>query len=616
MRMKRPLFIGLIAGLACSANAAKFLPYDEPYNKYPAAVAGWDTALTIHWAQWKTDFLNGGLVLGKDPSGNARTISEGQSYAMLMSVWMNDQATFNSVWAATENSLWNSGSGWYRWTPSDPNYAGDADFDICGALIFASALVDKGYWKSYSTGGNTYKSKAKIILQSLIKNFIDVNSNYRINSWPGAGDGIRNPSYHMPQWYPIFKDFGDSNGVSGMDWTKAKAGAYAFINAQPNASKGMARNFSSANGGTPSGGTSSPNNFDMGFDAIRVPYRMGMAALWNKDAEAIAWCKGVWNGGTVLNSSPGMYSVSGAKLCGWKTSNTCSSGDGWTNDAYEPPMTEAMWGTAARGAAASDAVSQKAFTIITSLLAAPLKQHPYFTTYDDAPQKNYFAQSLGLIGCIAMNGRAWNVWDDLKHPTAVVDTSTKMTTPLSASPSTSATTGTIRVTGKLSKSASWTLNMTGATSGATYTSLSFTTDTIDFQWTPSTMRKLKAFATENVTITLSVGGRTDLSGATTTVALTSAVGIHGQSVHGAATTWTGEGLRVSSQVAQPGQRYLVRVFNLQGQQVQQDQMVMAQEMGSTTLLSAVPPLRQSGMLFVELQDAQGAKQRLLLPPLR
>jgi len=612
MRVKRPLFIGLIAGLACSANAAKFLPYDEPYNKYPAAQAGWDSALSTHWKQWKTDFLNNGLVKGTDPSGASKTISEGQAYAMLMSVWMNDQATFNSVWAALENNLWNSSSSWYKWTPSDQNYAGDADQDICGALIFASALVDKGHWTSYSTGGNTYKSKAKIVLQSIIKNFIDVNSGYRINSWPGAGDGIRNPSYHMPQWYPIFKDFGDSNGISGMDWTKAAAGAYAFIKAQPNSSKGLARNFSSATGGTPSGGTSSPNNFDMGFDAIRVPYRMGMAAIWHKDADALSWCKGVWSGGVVSSASPGMYSISSSKLCGWKSSNSC--GDGWDTYAYETPMTEAMWGTAARGSAASDASSQTAFTAITSLLGAPLKQHPYFTTYDDAPQTNYFAQSLALLGCIAMNGRAWNVWDDLKHPTAAADTATKMTTALSASPSSSTTTGTIRVTGKLNKSVPWTLTMTGATSGASYVSLSFTTDTIDFQWTPSSMRKLKAFATENATIVLTVDGRTDLSGSTTTVALTAAVGIHGQSVRGAATAWTSEGLRVSSQVAQPGQAYLVRVFNLQGQQVQQEQMVMAQEMGGTTLLSAAPPLRQSGMLFVELQDAQGAKQRLLLPP--
>jgi hypothetical protein len=400
-----------------------------------------------------------------------------------------------------------------------------------------------------------------------------------------------------------------------MDWTKAKAGAYAFINAQPNASKGLARNFSSANGGTPSGGTSSPNNYDMGFDAIRVPYRMGMAALWNKDAEAITWCKGVWKGGIVSSGAPGMYSISGAKLCGWKATNTCS-GDGWDNNAYEPPMTEAMWGTAARGAAAVDSVSLKAFNAITSLLGAPLKQHPYFTTYDDAPRLNYFAQSLGLIGCIAMNGRAWNVWDDLKHPQAVVDTSTKMTTTLSASPSSSLTTGTIRVTGKLNKSLPWTLTMTGATSGASYVSLSFTSDTIDFQWTPSSMRKLKPFVTENATIALAVDGRTGLNGSTTTVALTSSVGIDGRNAHGAATSWTNEGLQVSNQIAQPGQAYSVRVFNLQGRQIQQEQTVIAREAGQATLLSVTPPLRQAGMLLVELRDAQGAQQHLLLPPLR
>lgn len=483
MNMQRMVQFACAAflGTASLASAAvNLLGYEERDLKYPHRVSQstWDDALKTHWTAWKSRFVTNGLVKGNDPQGNFRSISEGQSYGMLMSLWMNDQTAFNTIWTATENSFWRSSRGYYAWlTSGDDNYAGDADQDICGALIFASALVDSGYWKDYTVNGNDYKAKAKIVLKSIATNLVDKSNNYRINSWPGAGDGTRNPSYHMPQWYPIFRQFDSVYSLTGSlsMWDNVATGAYDLINAQPNSNKGMARNFSTGTGGYPSSGVSSPNNHDMGFDAIRVPYRMGMAAMWNHDSRAVKWCKSVWSTGFVRPDSAGMYSIDGPSLYGWGT-----AGNNYQDSKYEVPMTDAMWAVSALGVADSDAVSAAAFLRMAQKLQGyGLSTLDYFSTYTVSdstvntsqniypPNKNYFAQSLGLLGAIAMAGRAPNVWGDLKYTWTVPDTAAHLTTALAASKLKPVyLTDTVTFTAAFTKAVTCTLWITGKTSGA------------------------------------------------------------------------------------------------------------------------------------------------------
>jgi len=470
-----------VLGLTGAASAeTNFLGYQEREMKYPHLVSQsvWDAALKSHWTAWKARFVSSGLVKGNDPQGNFRSISEGQSYGMLMSLWMNDTSAFNSVWAATENSFWRSSRGYYAWlTSGDDNYAGDADQDICGALIFASALVDAKLWQDHTVNGNNYKAKAMIVLKSIATNLIDKGNNYRINSWPGAGDGTRNPSYHMPQWYPIFRQFDSANSVTGTLslWDNVATGAYDLINAQPGSDKGMARNFSTGTGGYPASGVSSPNNHDMGFDAIRVPYRMGMAAMWNHDSRAMKWCKSVWASGFVNPDAAGMYNIDGPSLYGWGT-----AANAYKDSKYEVPMTDAMWAVAALGVADSDAVSAASFSkMAMTLQGYGLSDKNYFSTYTVSdstvntsqniypPNKNYFAQSLGLLGAIAMAGRAPNVWGDLKYTWTVPDTAAHLTAPLTASNLKPVyQKDSVTFTATFSKAALCTLIVTGQTSGA------------------------------------------------------------------------------------------------------------------------------------------------------
>src|SRR3989344_4487629 len=101
------------------------------------------------WQSYKKDYLyKEGRII--DPARGDSTISEGQSYAMLQSVWMDDKETFDLVWNWTKENLnrdednllaWKWGKkqdGPYGFAEEgDRNSASNGDTDVALALIFA-----------------------------------------------------------------------------------------------------------------------------------------------------------------------------------------------------------------------------------------------------------------------------------------------------------------------------------------------------------------------------------------------------------------------------------------------------------------------------------------------
>jgi endo-1,4-beta-D-glucanase Y len=615
------ILLGAVA-VGASAASAAFPPYTELEGKYKS-FSNWDTRLPTIWTGWKSRFVIDGLIQGNDPDGNKRPISEGQAYGMCLAVWMGDQTAFNSIWQATETSFWKSSKNWYSWiTSGDDNFAGDADIDICGALIFASALVDEGIWTNSTVGGNTYKAKAKIVLQSIITNFIDQSNNYRINSWPGAGDGIRNPSYHMPFWYPIFKEFGAANSVSGMDWDKAANGAFDLLEAQPNSSKGMARNFSNGSGGSPSGNpTSTPNNYDMGFDAIRVPYRIGLAGIWypSKFPRAISYAKKVWANGAVDPDQPGMYQVANATL--W----------GWTEHEYEEFMTRAMWGTLAASVQDSSDEGAAAFSTIKTYMSGNhvkpglgyLSGANTDSTCESCPARNYFAQSLGLLGALAIAGRAWNIWDDLKNPWTPPDTTPKITTALTATPAsieqtasgtTAGTANTTLITATWNRSVSWKVRFVGRTSGGTYEKTG-TSSSVSFSWY-STLKAVlgKAFTTEVVDVHMSASGfdSTKVTTFKTTVTITQSSSI--QPRKATVASFAKGGVVLSDHLWNAGEQVRTRVLDLAGRELQSG-AVSTLEAADNGVVVSLALQRSLNVRLLEVSDLNGTRaSRYLISP--
>jgi endo-1,4-beta-D-glucanase Y len=89
-----------------------------------------------------------GRVVRRDQGGD--TVSEGQSYALLVSVALGDRRRFATVWAWTRTHL-SSRDGllswhWQNGRVQDPHSAADADLDAAQALLLAATRFDQpGY---------------------------------------------------------------------------------------------------------------------------------------------------------------------------------------------------------------------------------------------------------------------------------------------------------------------------------------------------------------------------------------------------------------------------------------------------------------------------------------
>jgi endo-1,4-beta-D-glucanase Y len=156
--------------------------------------------LSSSWESYKKAFMQSGRVI--DPQTHSTT-SEGQSYAMLRAVWMNDKKGFDEAWNWTRQNLANQNNLFsWKWTPTtiEEGSATDADSDIALALLFASKQWNEdSYWKS-----------ALPIIKGIWENEVfEHNGSYYLGAGPWANQEdeiIMNPSYFSPYAYKIFAE--------------------------------------------------------------------------------------------------------------------------------------------------------------------------------------------------------------------------------------------------------------------------------------------------------------------------------------------------------------------------------------------------------------------------
>lgn len=252
------------------------------------------TILTSSWEQYKKRFINpDGRVI--DHSQNGITTSEGQSYAMLRAIWLDDKETFDLVWKWTKENLKRPDDNLFGWRwgehsdnsfgfiPDDgANSATDADQDIALALIFASSR-----WHE-----SEYEEEAKAILTDMweINTATAAGERYLIaGNWAQNDEElVLNPSYFAPYAWRIFSQVDTEH-----DWESLIGPAYALLHAsseQPldkERAVGLPPDWVVINRN--SGTLSAPENLgnlttNYGYDALRVPWRVGLDLRWN-DAE-------------------------------------------------------------------------------------------------------------------------------------------------------------------------------------------------------------------------------------------------------------------------------------------------------------------------------------------
>ncbi|MBI5134251.1 MAG: hypothetical protein HZA81_02590 [Candidatus Taylorbacteria bacterium] len=252
------------------------------------------------WAQYKLEYLEPGTFRSLDKDRDNVTTSEGQSYTMLRSVWLDDKEMFDAAWQWTKDNLqreedllisWLFGErpdGTYGVLESEGGYntATDADVDIALALLFASSR-----WNEESYFGDAIgiirDIWAKEVLIAGGKPYLVANNIEKSERKPYA---VANPSYLAPYAYKIFarvdpdRDWAglastsyevalesmrspldkDSSAKLPPDWIgiDKSSGEIALIDP----SVGLTTNFS--------------------YDALRTPWRFAVDYAWTKDPRA------------------------------------------------------------------------------------------------------------------------------------------------------------------------------------------------------------------------------------------------------------------------------------------------------------------------------------------
>lgn len=321
MRQQRRFMISAVVLLASVAVAvapargsvlAATAPTPTPTVNPAGPVLSSATAsqlLQSTWQSYKSIFIQGdGRVI--DHLRDSVSTSEGESYALLRSVWMNDRAEFDLVWTWSKSNLqvrkdklfgylWGQHGNTPNWSILDTSSASDADEDIALSLLFAGQR-----WQD-----STYTRAALGVIKDIwrhevvtIKGKPYLTAGSWAPSYTKPGPAI-DPSYFAPYEYRIFAVADPSH-----PWSKLIATSYQVLTACTRArlgakkSAGIPPNWCalSRQTGKVLPLKSMPNAAVYGYDAFRVMWRVALDYEWNKSAadrkylESVSFLRTQW----------------------------------------------------------------------------------------------------------------------------------------------------------------------------------------------------------------------------------------------------------------------------------------------------------------------------------
>ncbi len=248
------------------------------------------------WQAYRQRFIQAdGRVI--DREANDRSTSEGQAYAMLRAVWIDDRDTFDRVlqWAETNlrrnldssaDQLWcwkwgrqDNGS----WGPIDRNFASDGDIDAITALI----------WAAKRWNHPPYLVLAQQKLQDLwnLATLPGATGRYllpgpRSAFQPQSAQVYLNPSYFAPYAFRLFAQVDPDR-----DWLSLVDSSYQVLaDATPLSAIGLPSDWIALNlttgKVTPIAASNKALQSRYGFDAYRVWWRLALDATWFHEPRA------------------------------------------------------------------------------------------------------------------------------------------------------------------------------------------------------------------------------------------------------------------------------------------------------------------------------------------
>jgi endo-1,4-beta-D-glucanase Y len=229
-----------------------------------------NSAIVDAYLRWRSRFVEssgGGYRVESPEATGDHYPSEAEGYGMLITAAMGDQTYFDGLWTYVQSQLEN---GVMRWAPSGSGSATDADADIAFALILAQSL-----W------GGSYESQAATFINAMAVEDITNNNINPGSNWEGQPEAY-NPSYFAPAFYPAFAR------VGGSVWSTVTTNGYNTLSSNASQFNDLFTDWCNASNGQPRQagdfGAQVTGNFTApvyGFDAARVPWRLGVDACAN-----------------------------------------------------------------------------------------------------------------------------------------------------------------------------------------------------------------------------------------------------------------------------------------------------------------------------------------------
>lgn len=272
--------------------------YQRNPQDFQAPVFAPRTMLAALWENYKKDYYDAGSGRTFDTQRANDTTSEGQGYAMLRAVWIDDEATFDKSWAWTQANLQRPDNLfswlWGRRTDgtmgvitaeSGQNSASDADTDIATALIFAYSRWQK----------SPYLEAAVPIIKGIWDHevFMAAGKPYlTISNASAVPPGeLLNPSYFAPYAYRIFGTLVPSENWQGLiDSSYQVLLTSEELVLDKKTSAYLPPDWIEVNAitGALSASPFSGQTTNFGYDAIRVPWRIALDWEWNHEPRAQA----------------------------------------------------------------------------------------------------------------------------------------------------------------------------------------------------------------------------------------------------------------------------------------------------------------------------------------
>jgi endo-1,4-beta-D-glucanase Y len=327
MKSKNMIIVSAIIIILASTSGIIFAAYHNTVQEKPPIVFSKNEMLLDMWNSYKKTNIETETGRSVDRDQDNISTSEGQSYAMLRAVWMDDRETFDSSfnWAKKNIQRTDSLFSWRYGPTENGNYgiqialggnntATDGDSDIALALLMAySRWNEPRYLAEAKPIINSIWAKEVVLIQGspvLVANDLERNATESV---------IVNPSYFSPYAYRIFSAVDKQH-----DWSGVVDSSYRILSEASKAplgsdkSSGLAPDWIRMNRATgkilPPGDNLTTN---YGYDAMRVAWRVALDSLWYNDPRSkeilnqFSLLKNEWNKNSKLAAT---YSHSGKAI--------------------------------------------------------------------------------------------------------------------------------------------------------------------------------------------------------------------------------------------------------------------------------------------------------------